>query len=158
MDDTDPVWRIIRALHRAARLQQSAAAATELGQQALGVLNLAAVSSATPSTIAQELSLPPQTVSRAIAELQAASLVERRADPHDRRSYVLELTPSGRQAIGAFRQNLFAQFAAHLTDWTEHEIAEFASHLEALVSALEHGAPARPARARRASSWRSNPQ
>lgn len=158
MDNADPVWRIIRALNRAARLQQHAAAGTELGQPALGVLNLAAVSSATPSAISRELGLPAQTVSRAVAELEAASMIERHADPHDGRSYVVELTPAGRRTITTFRRDLSEQFAAHLTDWTRNETVEFASRLEALVSALADGTPARPVRARRPNSWRSTPR
>lgn len=155
MDDVDPVWRIIRALHRAARLQQHAAAATELGQPALGVLNLAAVSAATPTDISRELGLPPQTVSRAIAQLEASALVKRREDPHDGRSYIVELTPTGRRTVEAFRRNLSAQFATRLPDWKPSEVAEFASRLEALVSALADDAPGRPVRARRPNPWRT---
>lgn len=155
MDDVDPVWRIIRALHRAARLQQRATAATtELGSAALGVLNMATVSSATPSAISRELGLPPQTVSRAIAELETAALIQRHADPDDGRSYSVELTQAGRRTIKAFRRNLSEHFAAHLTQWSPDEVADFAARLDVLVNALADSEPAQPVRTRRPNAWR----
>ncbi|MBA8989340.1 MarR family winged helix-turn-helix transcriptional regulator [Curtobacterium pusillum] len=154
METDDSVWRIIRALHRAATLQQRAAATAELGYAALGVLNAAAVAPGTPSALSRELGLPPQTVSRAVAELEAATLIERHGDPHDGRSYTVQPTTSGRSTIDAFRRDLSERFVAHLTDWTAGDVSAFAAQLEALVGALEGGTPAPRPRERRARSWR----
>lgn len=152
--DQDAIWQIIRSLHRAAKLQQRTAAASELGHASLGVLNATTMRPSTPSLLASELAMPPQAVSRAIAELEAANLITRVADPNDGRSYIVEPTADGNRAITKFRRSLTEQFAAHLGDWEPREIEQFASRLTKLVESLEGNKPKPTVRERRPNPWR----
>lgn len=148
------IWQIIRSLHRAAKLQQRTSAASELGHASLGVLNATSVRPSTPSSLAVELAMPAQTVTRAIAELEAANLITRVADPNDGRSYVVESTADGNRTITEFRRSLTEQFAVHLAEWEPQEIEQFASRLTNLVDSLESNKPGPLKRERRPNPWR----
>lgn len=152
--DQEMIWQIIRSLHRAAKLQQRTPAASELGHASLGVLNAATIRPSTPSSLAGELAMPAQTVTRAIAELEAANLITRVADPDDGRSYIVESTADGIRTITEFRQRLTEQFAAHLSDWELQEVELFASQLAKLIESLEGSKPGSPVRERRPNPWR----
>lgn len=148
------MWVIIRELHRAAQLQRRAAAGSPMGPVALGLLNLAAQSPVPPSYAAKELQVPPQSITRAVADLMEAGLVRRVGNAADGRSYSIELTDAGRQARADFRQQLSADFSRLLADWSQQEIDTFAGQLSRLVSALAAEAPASQGTARTANPWR----
>ncbi len=148
------IWQIIRSLHRAAKLQQRTAAASELGHASLGVLNVTIIRPSTPSFLADELGIPAQTVTRAIADLEAANLITRVADPNDGRSYIVEPTADGIRTITEFRQSLAEEFAVHLSDWEPQVIEQFASRLTKLVEFLEGNKPVPSVRERRPNPWR----
>lgn len=54
-------------------------------------------------TLAQLMDLEPITLVRLLDRLQEAGLIERRADPHDRRARVLFLTPRARPLLDRVR-------------------------------------------------------
>jgi DNA-binding MarR family transcriptional regulator len=54
----------------------------------------------TPTELASRLGLAPATLSAWIRRLTEDGQVEKRPHPTDGRSYLLELTPAGREAIG----------------------------------------------------------
>ncbi|WP_166975074.1 MarR family winged helix-turn-helix transcriptional regulator [Brevibacterium atlanticum] len=152
MEVTDSVWSIVRDLHRVALLQRRAGAESALGTVALGVLNLAAQAPVTPSEAARELHVPPQSITRAVGDLLDRRLVTRLGRPGDGRSYSIELTADGRAARTQFRAELTADFARHLSDWTEDEITGFAHQLGRLTTSLAEdpaveSTPSRDARA-----------
>jgi DNA-binding MarR family transcriptional regulator len=64
----------------------------------------------TQVTMADMLDVEPITLGRMVDRLQDAGLVERRADPADRRSWRLHLTPEGEQKIEALRPTALALF------------------------------------------------
>ena len=64
----------------------------------------------TQVTMADMLDVEPITLGRMIDRLQDAGLVERRADPADRRTWRLHLTPEGEQRIEALRPTALALF------------------------------------------------
>ena len=64
----------------------------------------------TQVTVADMLDVEPITLGRMVDRLQDAGLVERRADPADRRSWRLHLTPDGEQKIEALRPTALALF------------------------------------------------
>lgn len=64
----------------------------------------------TQVTVADMLDVEPITLGRMVDRLQDAGLVERRADPADRRSWRLHLTPEGEQKIEALRPTALALF------------------------------------------------
>lgn len=64
----------------------------------------------TQVSMADMLDVEPITLGRMIDRLQDAGLVERRADPADRRTWRLHLTPVGLQKIEALRPTALALF------------------------------------------------
>ncbi|NJP27806.1 winged helix-turn-helix transcriptional regulator [Microbispora sp. SCL1-1] len=156
MEVTSSVWTIVRALHRAAQIQRRAAAASEPGPVALGLLNLAAQGGVRPSAAAAELDVPPQSVTRAVAELERLGFVHRVGDASDGRSYAIEVTDAGRRERARFQAEMTARFSAHLTGWEPEEIRRFADQLDRLVTSLASDAPARPAAERKPNAWRTS--
>ncbi|WP_081585873.1 MarR family winged helix-turn-helix transcriptional regulator [Tsukamurella sp. 1534] len=154
MEGTDSVWVIIRELHRVAQLQRRAAAESPLGPVPLGLLNLAAQKPVSPSDAAKELQVPPQSITRAVADLMAAGLVCRVGNATDGRSYSLELTEAGLQARADFRRQLSADFSRLLADWDQQEIDVFANQLGRLVDALATDAADGQGAALTANPWR----
>jgi len=64
----------------------------------------------TQVTVADMLDVEPITLGRMVDRLQDAGLVERRADPADRRSWRLHLTIDGERKIEALRPTALALF------------------------------------------------
>ncbi|MCU4297523.1 MarR family transcriptional regulator [Brevibacterium permense] len=139
MEVTDSVWRIVRSLDAIASLQRRVSADSELGSAALGVLNLAAQSPITPSEAADTLHVRPQSITRAVTDLLSRDLVTRTALDGDGRSYSIALTARGRRARIRFRRTLTDDFLRHLSDWSDEEIHDFASHLARLSNSLSVG-------------------
>jgi DNA-binding MarR family transcriptional regulator len=59
----------------------------------------------TTSALAAAERVRPQSMAQTVAELERAGLVTRRADPADRRQFLLELSDEGRRAIEAERRS-----------------------------------------------------
>lgn len=78
---------------------------------------------ATAGQIASIEHLQPQSLTRVIAELEAADLITRSRDERDRRQYVLEITDAGRQALAAdmrARDEWLAAAMDELSDAEQH--------------------------------------
>lgn len=73
----------------------------------------------TQITIADMLEVEPISLGRMIDRLQDAELVERRADPKDRRAWRLHLTPKGRAKITELLPTASALFADALQGISE---------------------------------------
>jgi DNA-binding MarR family transcriptional regulator len=73
--------------------------------------------------------LDPSTISRAVAALVAAGLVERRADPSDGRASVLALTTAGREALTGAHLWVGEVLDRALSGWTPDEVAALSSAL-----------------------------
>lgn len=155
MEITNPVWTIVRSLHRASQLQRQAAAQSDWGPVATGLLNLAAQQPVRPSEAAVELDVPAQSITRATSDLTAAGLVERVGDHADGRSYRIALTPDGEDAIDQFRADIHEAFARHLHDWTADEISDFARRLAELTNSMADGLSKTEARKRTRNPWRT---
>ena len=94
------------AVHDAARLLRtySDLRARELNTtraQWAVLVRLERCEGAKQSELAEALDIAPITLARLIDKLAAAGLVERRADPHDRRAHRLYLTQKAIPALGA---------------------------------------------------------
>jgi DNA-binding MarR family transcriptional regulator len=89
-----------------------------------------------PGELAAADRLQPQSVTRVLAELEGAGLVQRIADPADRRTRRLRVTVLGRAALGAdMRQRdewLAGALARSLTDAERALLAEAADLLARL--------------------------
>lgn len=75
--------------------------------------------------LADMLEVQPITLARLIDQLADAGLVERRADPADRRAYRMFLTPAAASHLAAIRQVATAIQADALRDLDEQQAAIF---------------------------------
>jgi DNA-binding MarR family transcriptional regulator len=71
--------------------------------QARALVNIASREGMRQVDLADLLETQPITVARLVDQLGAAGLVERRADPADRRAYRLHLTPAARPRLAEIR-------------------------------------------------------
>jgi MarR family transcriptional regulator, transcriptional regulator for hemolysin len=114
------------ALHDAARLlrtysdQRARDLNTTRAQWAV-LSRLQRCEGAKQSELAEALEIAPITLARLIDKLDAAGMVERRADPHDRRAHRLYLTEEAipaLAALGALAEDVMGRALAGLDDET----------------------------------------
>jgi DNA-binding MarR family transcriptional regulator len=86
--------------------------------------------------LAAHYALDKSTVSRQVAALERADLIERRLDPEDHRVQVLHLTDAGRRILAQVTENRQAAFRERLADWPEDDLTRFAGYLERYVRVL----------------------
>ncbi|SNX56358.1 MarR family transcriptional regulator [Streptomyces sp. TLI_55] len=79
--------------------------------------------------LAAHYALDKSTVSRQVAALERAALVERRLDPDDHRVQVLHLTEAGREILAQVTESRRAAFQERLADWPEEDLVRFAGYL-----------------------------
>ena len=77
----------------------------------------------TPSELAGRERVQRPTATRVIARLEEAGLVDRTQDPADRRSFVVALTPSGRELLARVRSRKDAYLSRRLRDLDADERA-----------------------------------
>ncbi|WP_416965581.1 MarR family winged helix-turn-helix transcriptional regulator [Streptomyces sp. Agncl-13] len=80
--------------------------------------------------LAAHYALDKSTVSRQVAALERADLIERRLAPEDHRVQVLHLTAAGRRILAQVTENRQAAFRERLADWPEEDLTRFAGYLE----------------------------
>lgn len=88
------------------------------------------------STLADVVRLDRSTVSRQLASLEHRGLVERRADPDDRRSHLLALTEDGQQVLQSTRARRQQWLRDALAHWSGAEREHLAALLERLAADL----------------------
>ena len=86
--------------------------------------------------LATRSGLDPSTVSRAVAALVAEGLIERRADPTDKRASILVLTAAGSDALADARAFYLGLLSRALADWHPDEVAAFTAALARLTAGL----------------------
>jgi DNA-binding MarR family transcriptional regulator len=86
--------------------------------------------------LAALLGVDVSTMSRQVASLELAGLVERRSDPADQRAKLLELSPAGATLLERARSAREEGVAGLLRGWSAHDVAELARLLERLATAL----------------------
>ncbi|WP_406634320.1 MarR family winged helix-turn-helix transcriptional regulator [Amycolatopsis sp. WGS_07] len=136
MSDTDLVARQLLLLARLVKRAESA----PVEPMCLRLLTMLAEEGPfRAGEIATTLGVHPSTVSRQVAGLVRAGLVERRADPEDGRACPLVVTAAGRRILDAERQRQAAQFGAALAGWSPEARARFADLLGSFVNDLQRG-------------------
>ncbi|MEU9412850.1 MarR family winged helix-turn-helix transcriptional regulator [Streptomyces sp. NPDC048281] len=80
--------------------------------------------------LAAHYALDKSTVSRQVAALEQAGLIERRLDPEDHRVQVLHLTEAGEEILAQVTRSRRAAFQERLADWPEADLVRFAGYLE----------------------------
>jgi DNA-binding MarR family transcriptional regulator len=92
--------QVFRTSHAVGGLLQHAVAGTGVSADEWAVLSVIGVMrTASPSDLADQLRVPPTSISRYVARLTDAGLVRRSPNPSDGRSSILELTEDGRQKV-----------------------------------------------------------
>jgi DNA-binding MarR family transcriptional regulator len=79
--------------------------------------------------LAAHYALDKSTVSRQVAGLERAGLIERGPDPADQRVQVLNLTPSGRHILAQVTESRRAAFRERLAGWPAEDLSRFAEYL-----------------------------
>lgn len=74
------------------------------------------------ATLAEQMDMEPITLSRHIDRMETAGLIERRANPTDRRAYQLFLTEAARPLVSGFRAISAGCLADVLTGISEDDI------------------------------------
>lgn len=95
--------------------------------------------------LAELLEVEPITVARMVDRLQDAALIERRADPNDRRAWLLYLTPQARDIVVQLRALIDELTAEVIEGVSPDSIAQLRAALEVMrsnASALSQSGPA----------------
>lgn len=101
------------------------------------------------ATLAELLDMQPISLARLIDRLEGQSLVERHADPRDRRAHLLHLTPAGRDLVDRL-DAVRGEIADEVLDGVGE--AAIASALETLAAIRERIRIPRPTRSLAAAS------
>jgi len=76
--------------------------------------------------LAEQVNLDASTVTRQVAAMKTAGLVDKHDNPDDRRGGFVTITEAGRDAAAEVRQRRIARVEQGFKDWTEDERREFA--------------------------------
>ena len=79
--------------------------------------------------LAAHYALDKSTVSRQVAALERADLIDRRQDPQDHRVQVLHLTDAGRRILAQVTESRRAAFHERLAEWPAGDLERFAEYL-----------------------------
>jgi DNA-binding MarR family transcriptional regulator len=102
-----------------------------LDRSAYGILcQLADEGSQRLGVLASAFKLDPSTITRQVQPLVEGGLTRRETDPTDRRAYILDLTPHGREVLEQTRAYRRARLQKALVDWPDGDLAEFSRLLE----------------------------
>ncbi|MFS0696329.1 MarR family winged helix-turn-helix transcriptional regulator [Streptomyces nitrosporeus] len=82
--------------------------------------------------LAELLAVDMSVTSRHVAHAVENGWLERLADPTDKRSRILRLTPAGVELLDDLNRRTTEMFAHNLTDWTDEEVGQ----LNTLLSRL----------------------
>lgn len=93
--------------------------------------------------LAEILEVEPITAGRMIDRLQDGELVERRADPGDRRAWKLHLTPRGNELLDKLRPFALETYEVALDGIGETERAALMATLERIRANLSRKSPAK---------------
>ncbi|MEN3302317.1 MarR family winged helix-turn-helix transcriptional regulator [Pseudonocardia sp.] len=133
--------RVARALIMLIRLVKRVGAhraEAELESAAFPVLAHLAVDGPQRSgEIAAAMCADPSTISRQVAGLVKAGLVERRADPGDGRATLLATTTDGTRILDLERRRRAEQLATALSGWTPEHRTQLAELLSRFVTDLQ---------------------
>ncbi|MGW3911734.1 MarR family winged helix-turn-helix transcriptional regulator [Streptomyces sp. NPDC005070] len=96
--------------------------------------------------LAAHYALDKSTVSRQVAALERAGLVERRMDPEDHRVQLLYLTAAGTEILSQVTHSRRSAFRERLAGWPDEDLSRFAAYLLRYnATATAHDTGASPA-------------
>lgn len=115
-------------LRRVQRIHISTASGEiDLDRSAYGILcRLADEGPQRLGLLASAFGLDPSTITRQVQALEKAELVQRSADPDDRRASILDLTEEGAVTLSHTRAFRRERLEEVLADWPDHDREELA--------------------------------
>lgn len=122
-------WRTDQLLSMAARVverrKDQALAALGLTHAAVIALQGLAGGPLNQEQLARRIAVQSQSLGRVLARLEDADLVSRTRDRHDRRQFIVALTPAGSAALATAHQIECNALPEDLEDWTtlQHDLA-----------------------------------
>lgn len=143
-DDALPelVHQLVRYTRLGHQIKQRIHAHGQLDAGALGMLvQLVMSGPGRQGELAERAGLDPSTVSRHVAQLVRAGLIERRPDPDDGRALHLAPTDAGLERIAEAKRRREALLSAVLGDWSEDDLQHLAALLTRLNDAIERFQP-----------------
>lgn len=90
-----------------------------------------------PSTLAADFAVDRSAMSRLIQALDELGLIERTPDPQDKRAYMLDLTPDGRERLTAARTASGNPIVDAMEDWPIEDVQTFARLIQRFVTREE---------------------
>lgn len=129
---------LMRQLKAAAQLQQ--AWLTQISQSERGLHPAAAIllsdlakhGEARPSELAKRRMVDISVISRQVAQLSAAGLIDRRPAPEDGRASLVQASEQGRAELERWRTRYLEFMGSALADWDEDRIAQLTGLLSAM--------------------------
>ncbi|KUM79784.1 MULTISPECIES: MarR family winged helix-turn-helix transcriptional regulator [Streptomyces] len=97
------------------------------------------------SKLAELLAVDMSVTSRHVAHLVERGWIERSADPADKRSRILRLTPAGVAQVDSLSRCTTRMLAERLSDWTDDEVAQLTRLMARLRSSFDEQSPRTPA-------------
>ena len=115
-------------LRRVQRIHISTASGDmDLDRSAYGILcRLADEGPQRLGLLASAFGLDPSTITRQVQAMEKAGLVQRQADPDDRRASILDLTDEGKVTLAHTRAYRRERLEEVLADWPGHDRQELA--------------------------------
>jgi len=133
-----------RGLHRSTRALLRRPTSGRAGAAAEAVLGvLAEAGEVRPSTLVCRLGTSASVLSRQLAELEDAGLLDRRADPVDGRAHLVRVSAEGAALLAETAGARTARLRCALDGWTEEEARRALESLARLRSDLEASGPGR---------------
>jgi DNA-binding MarR family transcriptional regulator len=134
------------AMRRLRRGTKDALAPLGLSGSEANVVRMLAAGSLRMSVIAGRLAVVPRTVTDIVDGAELAGFVTRLADPGDRRSILVELTPAGRRLLDQLDSARRESAARVFGSLTEEQRGELLVLLRAVSAADEGSSPERASR------------
>jgi DNA-binding MarR family transcriptional regulator len=131
----EELGRLIRQLSRISGGPDDSPAMT--ATQRLALFELVDSGPLRLNDLAQRMGTSAPTASRAVDALDELGLLERHADPTDRRAITIELTDDGRRSVEERKARVYAAFrpaAAALSPRDREQLAELLARLAAQLS------------------------
>ena len=134
----DRLTRLLRSLREVTVLWREVTRVSfPAGSSGLGVLHLVEQQGAMRvSDLATCGHVGVSTMSRHVAELTTAGLLDRELSAHDARTHVVRLTPAGRVALDEARADVLDRLLPALQGWDDVELTELECQLARLTRDL----------------------
>ena len=135
---TDRITRLLRSLREVTVLWREVTRGSfPAGSSGLGVLHLVEQQGAMRvSDLATCGHVGVSTMSRHVAELTTAGLLDRELAADDARTHVVRLTPAGRTALDRARTDVLDRLLPALQGWDDAELTELERQLARLTHDL----------------------